>query len=81
MTCEKPLGPWLATSAWRIYRSTICADAVIHPSREPGTSTLEKESIRKTRPSVSMLSSEGTRSARNWSTLAGGGGTGASLPA
>jgi hypothetical protein len=55
ITCENPLGPWFATSAWRINRSTICSDAVTHPSLDPGTTTLENESIRNTRPSTSIL--------------------------
>lgn len=37
----------------------ICADAVIQPVRVPGAMTLERESMRITRPSTSMLRNEG----------------------
>ena len=58
----------------------ICSEAVIQPTRIPGAMTLEKESMRITRPSMSMLRREGTRVFRNWSWEAGGGMSGALGP-
>lgn len=49
-----PDGFCVLTSACLAKRSMICEDAVIQPIREPGEITLEKESRRITRPSVSM---------------------------
>ena len=54
MSWDMPAGFCVDTSAYLEYRSMTWAGAVIHPIREPGAMTLENESMRITRPSVSM---------------------------
>ena len=50
----------VALSRVFIIFSTSCLGPTIQPSRDPGATHLENESIRKTRPSVSMLKKVGT---------------------
>jgi hypothetical protein len=66
----KPLGPCVLASTCMRYLSTICSAAVIHPTRHPGATTLEKLSRRMTRPSTSMERKLGISPARNPARLA-----------